>query len=405
MAFENRTIREVRDMLLTAFQQEFNQTLRIVPKSFVKIFATVIAAIFIVLYKQIGWLFLQIFPETAYWKEVRILGFKVRPLVKWGVLIGVGLPRSGTQWRGSIEVSVAELNTILNPGTQLKSDLTGEIYITDRTKSLESDTEIIQVTCTTPGTNGNLKVGDTLRFVSPLGNVQNTATVTTIAQNGTNDETEGEYRFRVVNRYRMQPQGGSLADYRIWASDVPGVLNTYPYNDDDSPAGVLLYISGNPRVYPDRIPSSALLINVGEACSFHPGTGRANRKPLTAILDPANDRTYSNIRPVNIVDFDIYIEGLSGISRVEFAPLVRPGINDYFLGREPYIRGLSDDNNITNIVSRNNVSSVVDQITISVKAEFDNVTMKRNDIVEPSYTLGRGELSRLNRLFINGVEC
>ena len=404
MAFENRTIREIRDLLITAFQNEFNGVLRILPRSFIKIFATITAGIFIVLYKQIGWFFLQLFPETAYWKEVKVLGFKVRPLIKWGVLIGVGLPHSGMQWKGKISVTVKKLNTILNPGTQLKSDLTGKIYITDEIKSLESENEIIEITCNVPGTAGNLQVGDVLNFISPLGSVEKKASVTAIIRDGTNDEAEPDYRYRVVNRYRMQPQGGSLADYRIWASDVPGVLNTYPYNDADSPAGVLLYVSGNPAVYPDRVPSAALLIEVGESCTYNPETGRATRKPLTAILDPDNDGTYTNIRPVSILDFDIYIYGLMRIAAAEFAELVRPAIEDYFLGREPYIRGLSDDNNKTNNVSRNNVSSVVDQTSLSVKAEFEGVAMSFENTFLSSYTLGMGQLSRLNRLFINGVE-
>jgi len=404
MAFENRTIKEVRELLITAFQQEFNGVLRILPRSFVKIAATVIAGIFIVLYKQIGWFFLQIFPETAYWREVKVLGFTIRPLVKWGELIGVGSPRAGTQWKGIIAVKVTNTNTTLNPGTQLKSDLTGKIYFTDNTKSLEADNEIIEITCNEPGTAGSLQVGDVLNFVSPLGNVEKKAAVTAIIHDGTNDEAEADYRYRVVNRYRMQPQGGSLADYRIWASEVPGVLNTYPYNDGNSPAGVLLYVSGNPAVYPDRVPSPALLIQVGDSCTYSPETGRATRKPLTAIIDPEYNGSYANIHPVAIVDFDIHITGLLMIAPAEFADLVRPAIEDYFLGREPYIRGLSDDNNKTNIVSRNNVSSVVDQIALSVKAEFENVTMQRNNNVEPSYTLGMGELSRLDRLFINGVE-
>ena len=403
-AFENRTIAEIRDLLIAAFQQEFNGVLRILPRSFIKIFASVIAGIFIVLYKMIGWVFLQLFPETAYWKEVSVLGFRIRPLVKWGVLIGVGVPRTGTQWKGKITVEVTDPNTSLNAGAQLKSELTGRIYITDNLTALESETVLIDVTCNDNGTAGNLEAGDILNFVSPLGNVKKAASVTETTSDGTDAETEGDYRYRVVNRYRMQPQGGSLADYRIWASEVPGVLNTYPYNDDDSPAGVLLFVSGNPSVFPDRIPSAALLVQVGESCTYSPDTGRATRKPMTAILDPDYDGAYANIRPVTIIDFDIYIYGLSGIPISDFAGIVRPAIEDYFLGREPYIRGLSDDNNRINVVSRNNVSSTVDQIALSVKAEFDAVSMNRAGNQEATYTLGRGELSRLDRLFINGEE-
>jgi hypothetical protein len=404
MVFENKTIEETKALLIDAFQLHFNRKLRILPKSFISILSAVLAGIFITLYKQIGWLFLQLFPGTAFWGEVNILGLKIRPLVKWGVLIGVGNPRKGTQWRGSILVNVTALNTQLVAGTQLKSDLTGKIYLIDATKYLENEEETVTATCNESGIVGNLQAGDVLNFVNPLGNVKKATTVESILREGTDDETEADYRYRVVNRYRVQPQGGSLADYRIWAAEVPGVLNTYPYNDDDSPSGVILYISGIPALYPDRIPSTTLLIKVGDTCTYDPETGKATRKPMTAVLDPQWNGTYTNIRPVVIIPFDIYINGLAGISAAEFAVIVRPAIDDYFLGREPYIRGLSDDNNKINIVSKNNVSSTVDQIAISVKAEFDNVVMYFSEEAIPTYTLGRGELAKLDKLFINGAE-
>jgi hypothetical protein len=301
-------------------------------------------------------------------------------------------------------VSVTALHTTLAGGTQLKSDLTGKIYTTDAVTVLDSETATVHVTCNSPGSAGNLEVGDALNFVNPLGNVKKAARVAAVIKDGADDESEGNYRYRVVNRYRMQPQGGSLADYRIWASDVPGVLNAYPYNDTTTPAGVILYVSGNPALYEDRVPSAALLIQVGDACTYNPETGKASRKPITAIIDPDGDGSYSNVRAVNIVGFDIYITGVTGIPPAEFAEVVRPAIDNYFLGREPYIRGLSDDNNKTNIVSKNNVSSTVDQIAISVKAEFELVVMKRDNETESSYTLGAGELAKLDHLSINGVE-
>jgi uncharacterized phage protein gp47/JayE len=404
MAFENKTIKEIRDLLYSGVLLEFNNSIRILPKSFIKVICTVYAGVFIFLYKIIGWVFLQLFPETAYWKEINVLGMKVRPLVKWGVLIGVGEPRGGTQWKGEIAVHVTALNSQLITGTQLKSDITGKLYLVDDTKNLENETETVSVTCTETGKSGSLEAGDVLNFVSTLGNVRKEAEVLSVTQDAAEAETEPEYRYRVVNRWRMQPQGGALADYRIWASEVAGVYNTYPYNDPNTASGVLLYISGNPSIFPDRIPSAALLKQVGDVCVYDPNRGnKAYRKPMGATIDPQGDGSYSNIRPVEIIVFDIYIYGLAGIPPQDFADAVRTPLDEYFLGREPYIRGLSDDNNKTNIVSRNNASSVIDQIAISQKAEFDSVQMHKNGIVISSYTLGIGELSKLRNLYINGV--
>jgi hypothetical protein len=401
--YDNKSIEEIRSLIISGLQQEFNNSLRILPKSFIKTLATVLAGVFIVLYKQIGWLFLQVFPETAYWQEINVLGMRIRPLIKWGVLIGIGEPRRGSQWEGKIKVDVTRINTLLSNGAQLKSDITGKIYLVDENKTLENDDETVAVVCAEAGTAGNLSPGETLNFVNPLGNVKKSALVVTTVKEAVDDETEAEYRYRVVNRWRMQPQGGALADYRIWGLDVSGVLNIYPYKDVSSPSGVFVYVSGLPSIFPDRIPSPALLILVGKACTYNPETGKATRKPLTAIIDPVGDESYLNVKSVSIIIFDVYINGLSGIPAMDFSRSVRTPIDEYFLGREPYNRGLSDDNNRTDQVTKNNVSSVVDQVAISLKAEFDGVVMRKSGNITPSYNLGMGELCKLGNLYINGV--
>jgi hypothetical protein len=401
--YNNKSIEEIRDLIINGLQQQWNNRLRILPKSFVKILATVLAGVFIICYKQIGWVFLQISPETAYWKEILILGIKIRPLVKWGVLLGVGEPYTGSQWRGVLQITVTQVNSTLDAGTQLKSDITGKIYLTDTTKTLENEIETIEIACAESGTAGNLEPGESLYFVNPLGNVKKDAEIESVISIAVDDESEAEYRHRVVNRWRVQPQGGALADYRIWGMEVPGVLNIYPYKDIHSPSGVFVFVSGIPSIFPDRIPSAALLVLVGKSCTYNPETNKASRKPLTAIIDPTGDERYLNVKAVTVVVFDVYIDGVSGIPALDFSQSVKTPIEEYFLGREPYNRGLSDDNNRTDLVSKNNVSSVTDQVAISLKAEFNSVVLRRSGSVIASYSLGMGELCKLGNLYINGV--
>jgi hypothetical protein len=401
--YDNKSIEEIRNLIISGLQQQWNNRLRILPKSFVKILAIVLAGVFVICYKQIGWLFLQISPETAYWKEITVLGIKIRPLVKWGVLIGTGEPHAGSQWRGILQIAVTQINSTLDAGTQLKSDITGKIYLTDVTKTLENETETVEIVCTESGTAGNLEPSESLYFVNPLGNVKKEAEIESIIEEAVDDETEAEYRYRVVNRWRMQPQGGALADYRIWGMEVPGVLNIYPYKDVNSPSGVFVFVSGIPSIFLDRIPSAALLILVGKSCTYNPETNKASRKPLTAIIDPTGDERYLNVKPVIIIVFDVYIDGVSGIPALDFSQAVKAPIQEYFLGREPYNRGLSDDNNRTDLVSKNNVSSVTDQVAISLKAEFNSVVLRHFGVTTASYSLGTGELCKLGNLYINGV--
>lgn len=403
MAYKNKTIEEVQQLLIRSFEHEFNTQLRILPKSFIKVLCKVFAGVFIVSYKLVGWYFLQMFPETADWREVTILGVRLRPLVKLGVLFGVGEPLVGVQWQGVIIVDVLTLGSVLYSGTQLKSSITGKLYIVEETKTLLRTKETVSVVCTEIGTAGNLEQNDTLNFVNPYGFIKTEAVVSDVARVGLDNELESSYRNRVVNRFRLQPQGGALADYRIWASEVPGVLNVYPYNDKEQPGGVLLYVSGIPDVYADRIPDRGLLKKVGEACTYDPETGKATRKPLTAMLDPKNDGSYLNVKPVGVAVFDIVIAGISGIVPADFAQIVKPALQNYFLDRDLYIRGLSDDNNRTNVISKNHVITVINQIAVSVKAIFETAEMQKNGNVTALYTLDNGELAKLGTLTIDGV--
>jgi uncharacterized phage protein gp47/JayE len=400
--YKNKTISEIRDLITDSIQEKFNQSLKMLPKAFLRVMAVVFAGIFIVLCKQIGWLFLQLSPETAYWGEASVLLRRVRPLVMRGRLIGVGDPKTGTQWRGAATAKATGVAGTLVAGTQLKAEATGKLYITEESVPMDAPEVAVPLICAESGGAGNLDAGDVLRFTAPLGIAEKTAVAGAAAESGADDETEAEYRARVVARFRSPPLGGALSDYRRWASDAPGVLNTYPYKELETPSGVLLFVSGVPGLFPDRVPTPELLAAVGKACTYDPETGKQSRKPVTAVLDPDADGTCPNARPVRIIPFDARISGVAGVPASGFAQAARPALENYFMGREPYIRGLSDDNNKTNTVSKNNVSAQVDQAAVSVKAEFDSALLYKDGLPVAGYELGEGELAKLNSLFING---
>lgn len=403
MAYKNKSIKEVEALLINSFEHEFNKKLRLLPKSFIRVFCRVLAGVFIILYKQIGWYFLQLFPETADWQEVTILEQRIRPLVKLGALFGIGEPLAGVQWQGIIEVDVLKTGGVLYSGTQLKSSVTGKLYVASETKTLLLNKESVKVVCTEIGTAGNLEKNDVLNFVNPYGFIKSEAVILEVERMGLDEELEANYRERLINRFRLQPQGGALADYRIWAADVPGVLRVYPYNDKEQPGGVLLYVSGIPSVFNDRIPDKGLLKKVGEVCTYDPETGKAIRKPLTAMLDPKNNGSYENIKPISVIEIEVAVTGVTGIAPADFAELIKPALKNYFLDRDLYIRGLSDDNNRTNVVSKNHVITVINQIAVTAKAVFEEVVLKKENVVFSSYVLDDGKLAKLGAFSINGV--
>ena len=81
----------------------------------------------------------------------------------------------------------------------------------------------------------------------------------------------------------------------------------------------------------------------------------------------------------------------------------KTNIENYLLEREPYIRGLSVDNNRVDDISVNNLIGIVNEIAIANTASFTGVVLRHSSESISEYTLGRGELAKLGTLYINGV--
>lgn len=400
MAFENKTIEDVNNLIISSLENELNTKFRLLPKAFVRVLSKVMSGVYISLYRQQAWIFLQMFVATASFDEVEIFGKKIRPLVKWGDLVGIGEPASATQFIGQVKVTATKINSYLLAGTQFLNPATGKIYLTTENYLLKDQENEIEIKCSELGSAGNLDVGDELQTTSPLVNIEKIAVCTKVSSEANDEEDEASYRSRVIARWRVQPQGGALADYRKWASDVAGVLQTYIYKDDDSAAGVLIFVVANTD---DRIPSSDLLVQVGEACSYDPSTG-LGRKPIGAILDPDNNGTYKNVKACSVLDFDVYINGYSEDELSSFTSSVKSDVAAYFLQREPFVRGLSVDNERTDRISAVNISGIVNDIAEGLNGHFESIVLKKSENVIESYILGKGELAKLNKIYINGVE-
>lgn len=400
MAFENKTIEDVNSLIISGLETELNTKFRLLPKAFIRVLAKILSAVFISLYRQQAWIFLQMFVATASFDEVVILGRKIRPLVLWGDLVGIGEPGNATQFTGIIKVKATSVDTYLMQGTQFVNPATGKIYLTMENVLLRNVENEVKVKCSESGSVGNLAVGDELVTTSPLSNINKIAECIEVTLEAVDEEDEETYRSRVIARWRVQPQGGALSDYRKWASEVPGVLQTYIYKDDYSPAGVLIYVVANNE---SRLPASDLLKQVGEACTYDPETGMG-RKPIGAILDPDDDGTYRNIRACSVLSFDVYINGYSGQELSSFSSAVKANVEAYLLQREPFVRGLSVDNERTDRLSTVNISGIVNDIAEGYNGFFDNIVLKKDDEVIESYNLDKGELAQLNKIYINGVE-
>ena len=90
MSLQTPTTAEISANIIAQLETTLNQTIPLLPKSFLRVLSKTLGAVFILLYKYGGFIFLQQFVATASIKETIINGVTVKPLVEWGRLIGIG---------------------------------------------------------------------------------------------------------------------------------------------------------------------------------------------------------------------------------------------------------------------------------------------------------------------------
>lgn len=382
MALETPTIKAINDNIVAQMDATFGTSL---PKSFVRVLAKTTAAIFIILYKYCGFNFLQMFVSTASMSPTEVNGRTIVPLVEWGRLIGAGDPRASEPAELIVLVTVEVIGSTLPAAAQLVYVPTGAVYITTESVVLDSATVNVSVIATSEfsGAQGNLGAGAVLSFANPLSGVARSASVVSQSVTGADAETSDQYRERVVNRFQLRPQGGAYTDYKLWAEETTGVLRAYPYASD-FPGQVEIYIESATEV--DGIPTTAQLEAALDSINYEDATGKASRRPITALPN-----TLAIIR----VGFSVEIQGLSVENEPNVRAEIESALTSYFLGRAPFLIGLSIPPRADRI-TQPSVNGVIDDIVSLNNGTYTAVVLRKGAVITASYMLQKGEKAKLS---------
>jgi len=395
LSLQTPTTAEIADLIVAQLQSSLNQTIPLLPKAFNRVLAKVLAGVFILIYKYAGFMFLQIFVETASVEETTVLGKTVSPLKSWGRLIGIGDPTAATSAEMLIDIVVTNQTGSLISGTQLVNNDNGVTYITVGDVLLNAPT--IQATIQAvgdqsggdgSGTIGNLDPGAIVSFANPLANVERDATVDSQVTTGADPEATSAYRQRVIDRFQKRPQGGAYADYQAWGTSVQGILNVYPYTSP-TPGQVDVYSEATVESSgdPDGIPTQAQLDAVLDAINYDEN-GLATRRPASV---------YVNSYPIERLGFDVQVFGLDADNSAAVQSDIEIALTEFFTDREPFIVGLSPlpRNDRVNLSA---ISGVVDDIVSAAGGLFDRVECQNAGLEVITFTLGEGQKAKLSSL-------
>ena len=387
------TTKQIADNIIAQLEASLNQSIPLLPKSFLRVLSKVMAGVFILLYKYGGFMFLQIFVQTATISGTTINGKVVSPLTAWGRLIGVGDPTAATSAELVVDVIVETQSGTLQSGTQLVNADNGVTYLTIGAVALNAP--VVQATVRASsdqsggngaGVIGNLDTGAVLSFANPLANVSRNATVSAQVVTGADGESTEAYRQRIVDRFQKRPQGGAYSDYAIWGEEVAGIVNIYPYTSD-CPGQVDVYAEATPASSgsPDGIPTGAQLQAVADAIELDQ-SGLATRRPAGAHV---------NVLAITRTGFDVEVVGLDVDDEVNVQAAITEAVESYFLTREPFIVGLSVPPR-RDRVTATAVGGVVDDVVSAAGGVFSSVFVKLSLSTVELYSLGIGEKAKVS---------
>ena len=365
MSLQTPTTNEISANIIARLEATLNQTIPLLPKSFLRVLSKVLGAVFILLYKYCGFIFLQIFVATASINSTIINGLVVRPLVFWGRLIGIGDPVAATQAELLIDVTVENQTGSLPSGSQLINTDNGVTYIT--IGSVLLDAAVVQATIRAvsdqtdgggAGAIGNLEPADVVSFANPIPNVARDAVVDSQIVTGADAESTAVYRQRVIDRFQARPQGGAYADYRIWGEEVAGIVNVYPYTGD--PGEVDVYSESSTES--DGIPTQAQLDAVLDSITLD-DNGLASRRPANA---------FPNSLPITRTSFDTSVSALVVDNSAQVQADITAALVSFYLAAEPFVDGLTIPPRKDRI-TRSAIIGLVEDIVTAANGTFTTV--------------------------------
>jgi uncharacterized phage protein gp47/JayE len=388
------SIRQINTNIISQIEAAIGQAVPILPKAFIRVMAKTLAAVFVLLWKYAGFIFLQMFVKTATLKYVEINGQMISPLREWGSFVGVGDPIPAEQAVLTIDIVVKNQTGSLPATTQIVDSATGVTYLL--VGSVALDAETVQGSMRAAGdqgggngagTIGNAEPGAIMSFAGPVGNVSNDVIVAGTNTLGADEEAEDTYRDRIIDRFRKRPQGGALLDYEVWGRLVGDVEEVFPYRADLG-GEVDVFVLGTLAAFPpDGIPSQAVLDEV-EAAIILDDLGLASRKPAGSWV---------NVHPIRRTAFDVVVYGIRDVENLsDTQTQIEAALSGFFRAREPYVAGVTVGPR-TDTLTNSSITAVVSDIVTAANGTFDGVgfVIEGESTTLFVYTLDRDELAKL----------
>jgi uncharacterized phage protein gp47/JayE len=330
---------EIIERIIADYNSELSQTIPDLEKATFKVQAQSYGGAIWHAYKAIQGVGLDILPTTAR-KEL---------LDSFGIILN--LPRQAAVATELEATATGDNTEVILAGKTYKSTDNNVVYVNLANETIAGGVATLELRALEGGTLGNLTVSDELTAVTPQANVSSTVTVSAITTEGVDKETDEAYRQRLIDRFRLRPQGGAKIDYIIWAQLVSGVTRVFPFTQ---PGGIVdVYFLRDNDV--NRIPDANEILDVENKID------EAYKRPAaaTVVVKAPSDQ-----------GFTVDIAGFTGTPAEETE--AEDAILAYFLARQPYVSGVDLDETKSKVLQADII------VLTALVASFTSVTLYKD---------------------------
>lgn len=376
------TIQELKDQIENDIKTELSITNTWVGKVVLRVLATVWATKLKMFYLNVAELQKNLFADTA---NTEANG---GTLERFGRTKLNRNPFTATEGIYTLDITGSTGGTVPK-GAIYKSKNTAQspnkLFSVEAEVILAGATGQVQVRALEAGVDARLVETNELELTAPIPDVDNLAVVASVDTAPTAAETLDEYRAKVLEAFRLEPQGGAATDYRLWALDVQGVRTAYAYVKDLEVFTVQSFIEALPDDSepgePKGVPPAAMLAEVEDVYELDPDTTKPlserGRRPLGVFT--------LEVLPVVPVPVVVKIYDLSDTSS-SVVSAIEDAIISFLYNVRPYIPGADGENrNDTLYLSRLN-AAIAD--ALGAEVFYSNIEMTVAGDLKTSYQFG-----------------
>lgn len=380
------TLKELFDDILADLEAEFNITIPLIGKNFLRVFAAVQSAKLKLFYLTIGRVQKNIFVDTA---DPQDIG---GTLERFGLVKLGRLPFNAIAGEYTMEVT-GNIGATIKANTTFKTNddsaNPGKLFVLDVEKVLAAPTDTITLRALEAGLDSKLAIGDELTSTSPIANVDRIVETLSEDVQPLSAETTENYREKAIEAYQLEPQGGAASDYRIWSADAQGVKQVYPFAKSGESNVIDLFVEATIADSTDGkgTPSAGILSDVEDVVEFDPDISRPlderGRRPLGVFQ--------VNFLPIDVRTIDVEITGFVGLT-----PTLEQNINDavtaFLAGLRPFVAGADVLADQADVLRVNGLIFTIQEI-LTNENFFNELTFTVDGVDEgPSFQFLNGDI-------------